>query len=238
VRTVHPVLADNLFFLVHLWWFCWHLRTVRGSWPDCPCGQCGPSAPSGRTVRQCLAALLLGSIPLSFLSCFRVCFKESIPGSQEVVCFFISSHYVAIEQPHYNSTGFVSNSTEFVFSSRCGCWRRRCRLCRPTWTRRSDCGWPADADIASSLPAEVVLLLEGSRHAAGVRGPRVVASTEQQNGGVGAAHDGVIPVGQHRRAPRLHHQGLSLPIPQFRIPKMCCCTGVARGPTLYPISIF
>jgi hypothetical protein len=54
----------------------WPLRTVRGSWPDCPCGQCGPSAPPGRTVRQSLAALLLGSIPPSFLSCFRVCFKE------------------------------------------------------------------------------------------------------------------------------------------------------------------
>jgi hypothetical protein len=52
-------------------------RTVRGTWPDCPCGQCGPSAPPGRTVRQCLAALLFGLIPLSFLSCFRVCFKES-----------------------------------------------------------------------------------------------------------------------------------------------------------------
>jgi hypothetical protein len=52
-------------------------RTVRGTWPDCPRGHCGPSAPPGRTVRQCLAALLLGSIPLSFLSCFRVCFKES-----------------------------------------------------------------------------------------------------------------------------------------------------------------
>jgi hypothetical protein len=52
-------------------------RTVRGTWPDYPRGQCGPSAPPGRTVRQCLAALLLGSIPLSFVSCFRVCFKES-----------------------------------------------------------------------------------------------------------------------------------------------------------------
>jgi hypothetical protein len=51
--------------------------TVRGTWPDCPRGQCEPSAPPGRTVHLCLAALLLGSIPLSFLSCFRVCFKES-----------------------------------------------------------------------------------------------------------------------------------------------------------------
>jgi hypothetical protein len=40
----------------------WPVRTVR---------------PPGRTVRQSLAALFLGSIPLSFLSCFRVCFKES-----------------------------------------------------------------------------------------------------------------------------------------------------------------
>jgi hypothetical protein len=52
-------------------------RTVRGTWPDCPRGQCGPSAPPGRIVRQCLAALLLGSVALTFLSCFRVCFKES-----------------------------------------------------------------------------------------------------------------------------------------------------------------
>jgi hypothetical protein len=55
----------------------WPLRTVRVTWPDCPHGQCGQSTPPGRTVRQCLAALLLGSIPLSFLSCFRVCFKGS-----------------------------------------------------------------------------------------------------------------------------------------------------------------
>jgi hypothetical protein len=55
----------------------WPLWTVHGTWPDCLRGLCGPSAPPGRTVRQCLAALLLGSIPLSFLSCFRVCFKES-----------------------------------------------------------------------------------------------------------------------------------------------------------------
>jgi hypothetical protein len=52
-------------------------RTVRGFWPDCPRGLYGQSAPPGRTVCQCLAALLLGSIPLSSLSCFRVCFKES-----------------------------------------------------------------------------------------------------------------------------------------------------------------
>jgi hypothetical protein len=55
----------------------WPLRTVHGTWPDCSRGQCGQSAPPGRTVRQCLAVLLFGSIPLFFLSCFRVCFKES-----------------------------------------------------------------------------------------------------------------------------------------------------------------
>jgi hypothetical protein len=53
------------------------VRTVRGTQPDGPRGPCGQSAPPGRTVRQSLAALFLGSIPLSFLSCFRVCFKES-----------------------------------------------------------------------------------------------------------------------------------------------------------------
>jgi hypothetical protein len=53
------------------------LRTVRGTWPDCPRGPCGQSAPSGRTVRQSLASLLLGSISPSFFTCFRVCFKES-----------------------------------------------------------------------------------------------------------------------------------------------------------------
>jgi hypothetical protein len=42
------------------------LRTVRGTWPDCPRGLCGQSAPPGWTVRQCLAALFLGSIPPSF----------------------------------------------------------------------------------------------------------------------------------------------------------------------------
>jgi hypothetical protein len=55
----------------------WPLWTVRGTWPDCPRGSCGPSAPPSRTVHHCLAALFLGSIPPSFLSCFRVCFKES-----------------------------------------------------------------------------------------------------------------------------------------------------------------
>jgi hypothetical protein len=53
------------------------VQTVRRAWPDSPRGPCGQSAPPGRIVRQCVAALFLGSIPPSFLSCFRVCFKES-----------------------------------------------------------------------------------------------------------------------------------------------------------------
>jgi hypothetical protein len=42
------------------------VRTVRETLPDSPHGLCGPSAPPGRTVRQRLAALFLGSIPSSF----------------------------------------------------------------------------------------------------------------------------------------------------------------------------
>jgi hypothetical protein len=42
------------------------VRTVRGRKPDSPRGLCGQSAPSGRTVRQSLAVLFLGSIPPSF----------------------------------------------------------------------------------------------------------------------------------------------------------------------------
>jgi hypothetical protein len=53
------------------------VRTVRDTLPDSPRGPRGQSAPPGRTVRQSLAALFLGSVPPSFLSCFRVCFKES-----------------------------------------------------------------------------------------------------------------------------------------------------------------
>jgi hypothetical protein len=41
------------------------VRTVRGTLPDGPRGHHGRSALSGRTVRQRLAALLLGSIPSS-----------------------------------------------------------------------------------------------------------------------------------------------------------------------------
>jgi hypothetical protein len=53
------------------------VQTVCDTLSDSPRGLCGQSAPPGRTVRQSLAALCLGSIPPSFLSCFRVCFKES-----------------------------------------------------------------------------------------------------------------------------------------------------------------
>jgi hypothetical protein len=53
------------------------VRTVRDKLPDSPRGLCGQSAPPGRTFRQCLAALFFHSIPSSFLSCFRPCFKES-----------------------------------------------------------------------------------------------------------------------------------------------------------------
>jgi hypothetical protein len=53
------------------------VRTVRGTLADSPRSPCRQSAPPGRTVRQSLAALLFGSIPPFFLSCFRVCFKES-----------------------------------------------------------------------------------------------------------------------------------------------------------------
>jgi hypothetical protein len=48
------------------------VRTVCVSRPDGPRGQCGRSAPPGRTVRQSLCALLLGSFP-SFLSCASAC---------------------------------------------------------------------------------------------------------------------------------------------------------------------
>jgi hypothetical protein len=56
------------------------VRTVRGTLPDGSRGHRRQSALSGRTVRQRLCALLLGSIPPFFLSCFRVCFKESFLG--------------------------------------------------------------------------------------------------------------------------------------------------------------
>jgi hypothetical protein len=42
------------------------VRTVCDTLPDSPRGLCRQSAPPGRTVRQSLAALFLGSIPPSF----------------------------------------------------------------------------------------------------------------------------------------------------------------------------
>jgi hypothetical protein len=42
------------------------VRTVHDTLPDSPRGPCGPSALLGRTVRQRLAALFLGSIPPFF----------------------------------------------------------------------------------------------------------------------------------------------------------------------------
>jgi hypothetical protein len=46
------------------------LRTVHGTWPDCPRGLCGQSAPPSRIVRPRLTALFLGSIPSSFFRAF------------------------------------------------------------------------------------------------------------------------------------------------------------------------
>jgi hypothetical protein len=48
------------------------VRTVRGSRTDGPRGPCGQSAPPGRTIRQSLCALLLGSIR-PFLSHASTC---------------------------------------------------------------------------------------------------------------------------------------------------------------------
>jgi hypothetical protein len=42
------------------------LRTVRGTWPDCPRGLCGQSASPGRTVRPRLTAWFFDSIASSF----------------------------------------------------------------------------------------------------------------------------------------------------------------------------
>jgi hypothetical protein len=42
------------------------LRTVCGTWPDCPRGLWGQSAPPGQTVRPRLTAWFLGLIPSSF----------------------------------------------------------------------------------------------------------------------------------------------------------------------------
>jgi hypothetical protein len=48
-------------------WSAARVRTVRDNLPDSPRGLCGQSAPPGRTIRQSLTALFLGSIPPSFL---------------------------------------------------------------------------------------------------------------------------------------------------------------------------
>jgi hypothetical protein len=48
------------------------VRTVHGSRPDGPLSPCGRSVPPGRTVRQSLSALFLGSIP-PFLSRASAC---------------------------------------------------------------------------------------------------------------------------------------------------------------------
>jgi hypothetical protein len=42
------------------------VRIVRGTLADGPLGSCGQSAPPGRTVRQSLTILFLGSVPPSF----------------------------------------------------------------------------------------------------------------------------------------------------------------------------
>jgi hypothetical protein len=42
------------------------LRTVRGTWPDCPRGLCGQSVLPGRTVRPRVTAWFLVSIPSFF----------------------------------------------------------------------------------------------------------------------------------------------------------------------------
>jgi hypothetical protein len=42
------------------------LRTVRGTWPDCPRVLCEQSTPPGRTVRPRLTAWFFDSIPSSF----------------------------------------------------------------------------------------------------------------------------------------------------------------------------
>jgi hypothetical protein len=55
VRTVRLVFADGLFFVVRLWWFCWLLWTVRGTWLDYPRSPCGLCAAPGRIVRVALA---------------------------------------------------------------------------------------------------------------------------------------------------------------------------------------
>jgi hypothetical protein len=42
------------------------LRTVHGTWPDCPRSLCGQSAPPGRTIRPRLTVWFFDSIPSFF----------------------------------------------------------------------------------------------------------------------------------------------------------------------------
>jgi hypothetical protein len=70
-RTVRGCLADSSRAprgrsVTQAGWSAARERTVRDTLPDSPRGLCGPSAPPGRTVRQRLAALFLGSIPSYF----------------------------------------------------------------------------------------------------------------------------------------------------------------------------
>jgi hypothetical protein len=83
-RTVRVLPADGTLFRVVtggsvciIGWSAAQGRTVRGVCADSPPHLAGRSAPPGRTVRQSLSALFLGSIPPFLLSCFHVCFKES-----------------------------------------------------------------------------------------------------------------------------------------------------------------
>jgi hypothetical protein len=76
-RTVRLVFADGPFFSVRLWWFCWLLRTVRGTRPDCPHDPCGLSAAPGRTVRVASAdhpPLLAGQSASAWQLCSLVRF--------------------------------------------------------------------------------------------------------------------------------------------------------------------
>jgi hypothetical protein len=80
VRTVRVVFADGPFFVVRLWWFCWLLRTVRGTWSDCPHGPCGLSTAPGRTVRVASAdrpPLLAGQSARAWQLCSLVRFLLS-----------------------------------------------------------------------------------------------------------------------------------------------------------------
>jgi hypothetical protein len=70
VLVVLLSLTDGLCLLAGR--FASPLRTVRGTWPDCPRGLCGQSAPPGRTVCPRLTAWFFDSIP-SFFSRASAC---------------------------------------------------------------------------------------------------------------------------------------------------------------------